>query len=451
MFNLLNQLSYSKDALILDKQGFIHTPGISKFDLNLTAIDYGIQIGFNLEYSTKLFKPESIERYIDYFRRIINGISINVNQLVFDIEIISLEEKYQLLHEFNNTKADYPKDKTIHKLFEEQVERTPHRTVLVFGDETITYHELNCRANRIARNLINMGICVEDRVGIIFERSIDMIAQIFGIIKSGGAYVPISPSYPEPRIEYILSNCNAKLLLAQKELSDKLHFTSPTIVYDDLDLSAIQDKNLNLAIEPSNLSYIIYTSGSTGNPKGVQVEHGSVVNLLYFLQEKYPVNTNDLYLFKTSFCFDVSISELFGWIIGGGKLSILELGFEKDPIGIANAIYRDQVTHINFVPSAFNLFSQTIKDSDKYKLRSLKYVMLAGEALLRKHLNNFFEIKPEIRIENLYGPTETTVYASHYSVSHQNNTPIYIGKPISNYCACILDRSGKLQPIGIAG
>ncbi|NOQ26059.1 MAG: amino acid adenylation domain-containing protein, partial [Bacteroidales bacterium] len=451
MFNLLNQTEQTSDLSGLDRNLYVHKPSISKFDLTLSGVDYGNQLMLNFEYNTKLFKAQTIERYIGYFKQIINHLPESLEKKLSSLEILSSEEKQQLLYEFNNTKADYPKNKLLVDLFEEQVKRNPDNIALVSGSESITYSELNKKSNQLANYLRGFGLVSENRIGMIIDRSVDMIIGIFGILKVGGVYVPIDPSYPEYRIKYILGNSNAKLILSQKIYIDKLNSKIPIVLHDNVDINNEEITNLNIKIRPNNLSYIIYTSGSTGNPKGVQIEHSSIVNLLYFLQETYPLNENDSYLLKTSYCFDVSVSELFGWILGGGKLAILKKDHEKDPDKIIEAINKFQITHINFVPTVLKSFSHSISSSEKNKIRSLKYILIAGEVLLKEHLHEINDLNLEAQIANLYGPTEATVYTSHYKLSSDEFGAIFIGKPISNYKIYIVDRNNQIQPIGVSG
>jgi amino acid adenylation domain-containing protein len=451
MFNLLNQSEYSGDLSNVDTQKYAHTPGLSKFDLTLTAIDFGEQLLFNLEYCTKLFSVKTINKFIEYLKRIINQIPDKLYNAISEIELLNEREKQELLYEFNDTKADYPKNKTIHQLFEEQAEKTPNKTAIIFKDKQLTYKELNARSNQLGHYLTRKGITSNEKVALIVDRSFDLIIGILGILKSGGAYIPIDSSYPESHIEYIVNNSEPKLILTEKDHVGKLKADIPIQIIDAIELEKEGTSNLSLNASSSDLSYVIYTSGSTGIPKGVMIEHLSVVNLLYFLQDNYPIQSHDSYLLKTSYCFDVSISELFGWILGGGKLSILEKDLEKDPAQIVEYVNNHQITHINFVPTVFKSFYQSIPLEDRYRLNSLKYIMIAGEALFDEYIKIFKEFNIDAQIINMYGPTEATVYASHFTVLLDSLKPISIGKPISNYEILILGNNMELQPIGVSG
>ncbi|NOQ25410.1 MAG: amino acid adenylation domain-containing protein [Bacteroidales bacterium] len=423
----------------------------SKFDISLISFESKDQLYFNLEYSTELFNSETIDRFIVYFKQIVSQLARKPEIKISAIDILTKAEKHQLLYEFNNTEVDYPKDKTIHRLFEEQVEKVPNNIAVVHKGIEFTYQEINNKSNQLSGYLRDSGLVIGDRVSLLVERSVDMIIAIFGIVKAGGVYLPIDISYPESRIKFIIENSDSKLVLSQRSNIDLIDLLLPVHFLEEIELENRETSNLKIDVKPKDLSYIIYTSGSTGKPKGVQIEHLSVVNLLYFLQDNYPIKEDDTYLLKTSYCFDVSISELFGWFMGGGRLSILEEGQEKDPEKIIETIYESKVTHINFVPTVFNLFSRLLSDKEKSKLNSLKYIMIAGEALKREDLNEFKKLELDIQIDNLYGPTEATVYSSYSTIQLNETETIQIGKPISNNSIYILDGNLNIQPIGVSG
>ena len=442
----------------------------ARFDISLFAVTGEKYLYFSLEYCTKLFKEDTIRRFIHYFRKLLQSMTANPEQMISEIEIIPEKEKYRLLYDFNNTKAEYPEDRLVHQVFEEQSERAGDKIAVIGMRHAITYNELNKKSNQLARLLNEKGIQPDGIVGIMVERSVEMVIGILGILKAGGAYLPIDPDYPDERKRYMLKDSSAEVLVATQILqkrSGKIVFEKETIYMDiqDKDKVEVEGENRNLFsqpqpeslkvplnLNPGNLAYVIYTSGSTGKPKGVMVEHRSVVNVLFALQGKYPFDQSDTYLLKTTYVFDVSVAELYGWFIGGGRLAILEPGGEKDPYKILDAIEDAAVTHVNFVPSMFNVFAAIVNPQNKRKLYSLKYVFLAGEAVKPGLVYRFREWNIEILLENLYGPTEGTVYASGYSLSrYQDNGSVPIGKPIGNTKCYILDKNDHLQPIGIAG
>ncbi|UCH96789.1 MAG: AMP-binding protein, partial [Candidatus Aminicenantes bacterium] len=451
----------------------------SNYDLTvIISVFSGIEI--SLVYDNHSFAQETMVRLSGHFTRIIREIATYPEKEIAGVDILSNEEKELLLETFNNTEAVYPGGKTIHQLFAGQVERIPDHIAVKGAHELhelhekgtrglaplyISYKELNQQASQLAYLLIEKGVHPDTIVGIMMERSIEMIMGILGILKAGGAYLPIDPQYPAERITYMLKDSRAEILLSKvSEVSEvKGHI-------ETMDLTTIKaDKNENLPsrhislapqplhpspthLTPLNLAYIIYTSGSTGNPKGVLVDQQSVINILFALHKEYPLREPDTFLLKTAVVFDVSVIELFGWYIEGGRLAILAKGAEKDPAKIINAVENFTVTHINFVPSMFAAFVEALNRRNINKLSSLKYIFLAGEALSPGLVEKFKCLGTGIVLENLYGPTEAAVYSSKYSLSEWNpGESIPIGKPLSNIQLYILNKDNLLQPIGIPG
>ncbi|HLP48374.1 MAG TPA: amino acid adenylation domain-containing protein, partial [Candidatus Kapabacteria bacterium] len=324
----------------------------------------------------------------------------------------------------------------------EQVEKLPDRIALTGNSDGedkkgghLSYRELDEKSSRLAGLLIKKGVRVDNIVAIMMQRSLEMVIGILGILKSGGVYLPIDSSYPSARIDYLLKDSAAKITIGRP---------------GEWKCGKAEEKDF--PYDSSSLAYVIYTSGSTGNPKGVIVEHRAVVNLLYAMQKQCPFSPTDTYLLKTSCLFDVSVTELFGWFMGGGKLAVLEKGGEKDTELIFAWVERNKVTHINFVPSMFNIFIDHVTMENKNRLSGLKYLILAGEALFPVLVKKFKDLGTGISLENIYGPTEATVYSSRYSLSEwQGNGSIPIGKPLPNIKLYILNKYHYLQPVGIPG
>jgi amino acid adenylation domain-containing protein len=423
----------------------------AQFDLTLYTSEMGDILNFTFEYCTSLFKEETIARFIQYFNQATASVIENPDKNISHIEIISEEEKVQVLKAFNTTEAEYPVNETISRLFARQVEQIPDNIAVIAPWKgpavQLSYWELNERSGRLALWLREKGVEPDTIVGIMVERSLEMIIGIMGILKSGGAYLPIDPGYPEARIQYMLKDSNAKILLKDNDFTPEVFNNHPK------DAPIPPSTLLTFyPSDPTNLAYIIYTSGSTGKPKGVMIEHKSVVNLLFALQRSYPFRQTDAYLFKTSYVFDVSVTELFGWYMGGGRLVILEKGGEKDPQAMLASLERTSVTHVNFVPSMFNIFIEHVTEKNRNQLSSLKYIFLAGEVLLPLWVKKFRDLGTTILLENIYGPTESTVYASQYSLTEwEGPGPIPIGKPLSNLRLYILDKNGCIQPVNIVG
>jgi len=425
---------------------------VAKFDITINAVQLEKKIGLSIEYCTKLFSKDTIERLRKHLVNIIANTIVNQDIKLSAIDMLTAEENQKLLYTFNNTYSEYPRDKTIHELFEAQVENTPDKVAVVFEAKQLTYMELNERANQLARVLLTKGVSKDSIVGIMVERSLEMIIGIMGILKAGGAYLPIDPAYPTDRTEYMLADSQTKLLLTHKGLESKIGDAIERINIDEESLYQGETSNLDKAYDAGSLAYVIYTSGSTGKPKGVMIEHRNVINTLTGLEKAYPVNEEDAYLLKTTYTFDVSVIELFGWFVGKGRLEILPQGKEKDPREITKVIEERSITHINFVPSMLNLWIEELGKETRQQQSKLKYVMAAGEALSSSTTESFYKEEKQARLENIYGPTEITIYATSCAIEKNKlYSNISIGKPMQNVKAYILDKNNKLCPIGVAG
>ncbi|MCP5103010.1 MAG: amino acid adenylation domain-containing protein, partial [bacterium] len=330
-----------------------------------------------------------------------------------------------------------------HAPLERQAEKTPESTPLT-GKWDTSSRELDAKSDQLAGRLQESGVGANDIVAVMLERSFEMVIGILGILKAGCAYLPIDPAYPADRIKYMLADSGARVLLSENiEVIDPAEITGKGYEYRPTQ---------STQAGPGNVAYIIYTSGSTGRPKGVMVEHRSVVNILFDLFKRYPFGEGDTYLLKTSYVFDVSVTELFGWFLGGGRLAVLEKGGEKDPQAILAAVEHFDVSHINFVPSMFNVFLESLASGNTGKSARLRYIFLAGEALLPRLVKVFAQLDLPASLENIYGPTEATVYASEYSLSQWDGSDsVPIGKPMQNTKLYILDKYGHIQPTGAAG
>ncbi|MFC2146097.1 condensation domain-containing protein, partial [Acidobacteriota bacterium] len=393
----------------------------TNYDFNIVVL-LGRQLSIKFIFNSLVYEKDWVERISLHLEYMIEQVTRNPGIQAKEIEIITAEEKRRLLEEFNDTAAPYPADKTLHECFADQVEQTPdyiavigpppemqvnYRTYMTYMTY-ISYDDLNQKSNQLAGVLIERGVKPDTIVGIMADRSVEMIIGILGTLKAGGAYLPIDPDYPEERINYMLKDSNVEILLKDKDFTPEAFNNLP------------KGTSFRLHLPPAtatSMAYIIYTSGSTGKPKGVPVEHVSVVNILTTLSKKYPLSSRDTYLFKASFTFDVSVTELFGWFWGGGRVAVLEKGGEKEPRKILDTIEQARVTHINFVPSMFAAFLEILNPESMQKLSHLKYIFLAGEAVLPALVKKFIQLDSGVVLENLYGPTETTIYASQYSLS----------------------------------
>lgn len=419
----------------------------SKFDLSMNVEEVGEEINFEIEYKTKLFKRRTIERLGNHFIKILKEITKNPKAKLNEIEIVTDQEKKEILFDFNDTNVEYPKDKTIHKLFEEQVEKTPENVAVAFKNKEMTYKELNERANQLARILREKGVKQGTIVGIMIERSIDMVVGLLGILKAGGVYLPLDLDYPINHIKNILEDSNTKILLTQEHLMNNIEFNGVFINIEDEDIYNSDKSNLFSLSKSNDLAYIIYTSGSTGKPKGVMVEHQGLANYIWWASKEYLKSEKMSFPLFTSIAFDLTVTSIFIPIITGNTIIIYK--GEKGKSLVEEIIQENKVGIVKLTPSHLKMIS-----NKKQKNSSIKRFILGGEVLdtkLAKLVYNNFERK--IEIYNEYGPTETVVGCTSYKFNSNKNTrkSVPIGMPADNVQIYILDKYQNLVPIGVVG
>ena len=436
--------------MVVEKQG-------AQLDLFITLWKH--EEGFNgyLEYSTLLFKENTAKRFTNIYQRIIKSYLENPGFLASDMDIVS-EEEVRLISEWNNTDHEYTGNICLHQKFEQQVQKTPHSTAILFGDSSISYSEFDLHINRMANHLIDSGVKIEDIICVCMERSLEIMIAIYGIHKAGAAYLPVDPGYPSERLEMILSDANPRFVLTNKASEKNIPANYKKIYIDNITTSPLShnDKAPETVVNSRNLAYVIYTSGSTGKPKGVMIEHHSVINKLEWMQFQHHLSCVDTILLKTPLTFDVSVWELFWWMFNGSKLAILPPGGEKIPKTIIEEVESKKVTTIVFVPSMFSSFVGYIRATRaSRRLISLKWIIQIGEALSPHLVNNFNELRTldfNPLMVNTYGPTEATVAVSWYNCPKGKNIKkISIGKPIFNTKLLVLNSRNKIQPIGVPG
>ncbi|WP_026785829.1 non-ribosomal peptide synthetase [Planktothrix rubescens] len=453
MFGLDNEV-----LNIIDLEGIKATPQplefkIAKFDLSLFIQVTEAELTAHWEYNTDLFNGETIERMNGHFLTLLEGIITNPSEGISQLPLLTKSEQQQLLIDWNNTQVDYPADKCIYQLFEEQVERTPHAVAVVFEGQQLTYNELNCRANQLAHYLQTLGVGSEVLVGISVERSLEMIVGLLGILKAGGAYVPLDPDYPTERLQFMLEDSQVSLLLTQQHLLESFpqssEMATPKIICLDSDHQIIP-KNVNPenSVTTSNLAYVIYTSGSTGKPKGAMNTHLGISNRLLWMQEAYQLTTEDCILQKTPFSFDVSVWELFWPLLNGARLVFAKPNGHKDASYLVKLIQEQQVTTLHFVPSMLQIF---LTEKGIENCTSIKRVICSGEALSLELQERFFT-RLAYELHNLYGPTEAAIDVTFWQCQSDSNLKtVPIGQPIANTQIYILDSNLQPVPIGILG
>ncbi len=356
-----------------------------------------------------------------------------------------LAERHQLLVEWNDTQAEYPADKCIHHLFEEQVERFPDNIAAVFGDEQLTYRELNQRANQLAHHLQTLGVGPEVLVGLCVERSLEMVVGLLGILKAGGAYIPLDPNYPSERLAMMLSDAQPLVLLSQNHLLDRFPNTSAKVIILDKDWATDQSlTNPTSTIKPENLAYVIYTSGSTGRPKGVQIIHQALTNFLTSMQQRPGLTDHDVFVAVTTLSFDIAALEIYLPLIVGAKLIIAPQDSVADGSRLKDLLHEHRATVMQATPTTWRLLLLSAWQNET----RIK-ILCGGEALPNQLAKQLLALSDSVW--NLYGPTETTIWSTVYQVKEVTDKSIPIGKGIANTSVYVLNQHLDPVPIGAVG
>jgi amino acid adenylation domain-containing protein len=470
---------------------------IDRFKVKLSCVDQNNSLILQFHYDFHLYETEYIERLAEQFYTLLESVIKRTDAPISELEILSDRERHQLLVEFNNTTTNYPKDRCIHQLFEEQVKRTPNNIAVVYENEQLTYAELNQKANQLAHYLQQLGVGTEVLVGICVERSLLMVVGLLGILKAGGAYVPLDPSYPKNRLAFMLEDARVPVLLTQQKLVEKLPDHESLVVCLDKDWetkaegkgqraegisparedsSSLGEQNLQpsashhqpslygelaesveaskdnpaSAVTSENLAYVIYTSGSTGKPKGVMITHQGFVNYLSWCTQAYAVAEGCGAPVQSSIAFDATITSLYAPLLVGQRVVLLP---EKQEIEALSATLSSNhnFSLVKLTPAHLGLLSQMLPPrQEECQTRAF---IIGGEALLGKSLSFWQSYAPNTRFINEYGPTETVVGCCVYEVPPQTSISgaVPIGRAIANTQLYVLDPYLKPVPIGVPG
>lgn len=413
----------------------------SQFDITLSLQEADAAVCGRLIYATDLFDEQTMRRLAGYFAVVLGEMAREPRQRISELRILSDEERRYIVEACNATHMTYPRERLIHELFEQQVERTPDAPAVKSGAATLTYTELNARANQLATYLRECGACGGSFVGLCVERDIEMLVAMLGILKSGAAYVPLDPDYPLSRLQYILNDTRPVVVLTQARTSGRLPKGHRVVELDSQrdEIGTRFSGNATAGIDSTDLAYVIYTSGSTGQPKGVAIEHRNAVNLICWASSAIEQARFGRTLAATSLNFDLSVYECFVPLSIGGSVEVVRnaLALIDRPV---------DVTLINTVPSAI----RAVADAGAIHSNT-RVVNLAGEALKKEVVERIFAQSGVEAVNNLYGPSETTTYSTWVSMSRARGFDATIGRPIANTRIYILDRCGQLAPIGVPG
>ncbi|ASS75391.1 hypothetical protein CIG75_10575 [Tumebacillus algifaecis] len=447
-FHVLNEVEEYPHLQVVDERGHADTSFAfgAEFGLELDAA-----VRLDLRYDQAQFSQESIGRIAGYFRAVLTAMTEDADAEHKRVNLLSPAELGQLAA-WNETERDYPVH-CIHDLFAQQVAKTPDRTALQFEGEEWTYGHLNAQANKIARVLQAQGAGAETKVGLLFERSLELVASLYGIMKAGGAYVPFDPEFPEARLQEMFEDAGIGVLLTQRKWLDLVPPSIGTVLVaeDLLAEAAGMDGEADFEpapYDPDTLAYMIYTSGSTGKPKGAMITHRSICNRILWMQEQYGLTAEDVVLQKTPYSFDVSVWEFIWPLVTGAKLVLARPGGHKDLRYLSGLIAAQGVTTLHFVPSMLNVF---VEAADPALCASLRLVFCSGEALPFP-LQQKFLARYTAELHNLYGPTEAAVDVTYWQCRPDSPWPLVpIGRPVANTQLHILDAQLQPVPIGSVG
>ncbi|WP_282363322.1 non-ribosomal peptide synthase/polyketide synthase [Pseudomonas sp. PS01297] len=464
--NPLFQVMYNHQPQVADIEAIQTASGLTlgliewegrttQFDLSLDTYEKSGRLHAALTYANDLFDGATISRMARHWCNLLRALVDHPERRIGDLPMLDASEIQTRVHDWNRTHAQYPTHTGLHVLIEAQVERIPDATALVFGAQTLSYAQLNARANQLAHELRERGVGPDVLVGIAVERSVEMVIGLLAILKAGGAYVPLDPEYPAERLSYMIDDSGIQLLLTQEHLQTALPQHIPVMRLDCLNdqqiarqARAYSAENLVDLTRPQNLAYVIYTSGSTGKPKGAGNTHAALVNRLSWMQQAYRLTADDAVLQKTPFSFDVSVWEFFWPLLTGARLVVAQPGEHREPLRLIETIRQQQISTLHFVPSMLQAF---IHEVGVEQCTSLRRIVCSGEALPVDAQQQVFSKLPDAELYNLYGPTEAAIDVTHWTCIDEGAASVPIGLPIANLRTLVLDANLSPVALGVAG
>ncbi|WP_425390980.1 amino acid adenylation domain-containing protein [Ekhidna sp.] len=434
---------------------------VSKFDLSLFIDDSGETLSGRISYATSLFKSSSITRLISHYQFLLDQLVSLPDRPYSEISLLDRDEYDKILLDWNATSHPYPEGEPLHVLFARQASQTPEAIAVVFEGESLTYNQLEERSNQLARRIrsyyseiTGSSLTADTFIGLYLERSLEMLVGIMGVLKSGGVCVPLNPEYPEERINFLLEDSGASLILTQRDLLDRstnaldrsklLHIDLSETYYEEESVASVGHES-----QSTDLAYLIYTSGTTGRPKGVMISHGSIVNKLSWMAGMYELGSSDVVLHKAPYTFDVSIWELLLSPVSGAKLVLAKPEGHKDSSYLYDLIATQEVTLLHFVPSMLETYNDYLSSRGVSWNASVRYLLCSGEALSDRLVEETYSKAPgpDFKIYNQYGPTEASITYSEVLPGEE----VSIGRPIQNTKVYVLDRYERPVPVGVVG
>ena len=448
----------------LKVSGIGEETGSAKFDLTLTLTEGREGIAGGLEYSLDLYEGETIRRMARHYERVVAEVVRDAEQRIKEIELMSGASASRSWQSGMRRRGHIRRDRLIHELFEEQVERTPEAVAVVFQDQALSYRELNARANQLARVLVEHGVGPEILVAVLAERGVDFLITMLAIFKAGGAYIPLDPHHPARRIGQALSGSGATFVITSSRFGPLAAEAVAGLTAENqpghVALEALlrdfpQEENLGLSFFSNQLAYVIFTSGSTGAPKGAIVEQGGMLNHLFAKIRTLQLDDEDIVAETASQCFDISVWQFLAALLVGGQVQIIGDNIAHDPAALLDHIELSGITILEIVPTMMQtILTEADRRQVKPDLSTVRWMIPTGEALPPDLCNHWFRLYPEIPLLNAYGPTECSDDVTHYSIEgglSEGTVRVPIGRPIANTQIYVVNADLQPQPVGIVG
>ncbi len=451
--------NYPMDAGISEKAGAalriseVMESSKNNYGLTVRGIP-GRELVLDVVYDSGRYEAGGMERMLSHLRRVLEGMAENEQSRVNELPMMSRQEQEEVIVEWNQTAAEYPRESCVHELFEQQVEQTPEAVAVVYEGEQLSYEELNRRANQVAHYLREMGVGPEVKVGLCVGRGLEMVVGLLGVMKAGGAYLPLDANYPQERLAYMIEDAECNVTLATTAAEEKLRGLKTSVVNLDRDWGPIaqgSDDKPAVTVLSDNAAYIIYTSGSTGRPKGVEVGHRQLVNYSTAMLALLQPSRGASFALVSTIAADLGNTMLYPSLVGGGRLHIISQQRASDAERLGEYFSREQIDYLKIVPSHLRALN-----GSGGGVMPNRVLVIGGEASGAEWVKQWSSQKPECRIMNHYGPTEATVGAVTQMVEEgerweTGEGKVVLGRPISNAQVYILDQRQEPVPVGVAG